>query len=100
LKLHSGERSGDTWWDEKTPWSFTAACCCGFGLDTERSRERRSIHFGEWGALLEHRFSFLELLTASQMSDISKWAVWLGRLSLEKISRETNGQLKRVRNPL
>jgi len=86
--------------DEKTPWSFTAACCCDFGLDTEHSRERRCYHFGDNGAPLEYRLSLLKPLTTPKVSDTRKWAVWLGRLSLEKISRETNGQLKRVRNPL
>ena len=32
--------------------------------------------------------------------DIVRRAVWLGRLTLETISRVTNDQLKRVRNPL
>ena len=42
----------------------------------------------------------LEITNGVRASDIRRWAVWLGRLSLEKISRETNGQLRRVRNPL
>ena len=33
------------------------------------------------------------------MSDTRRWAVWLGRLTLETISRVTKGRLKRVRNP-
>jgi hypothetical protein len=47
---------------------------------------------------MEHRLSPLKSLTA-EMSDTRRWAVWLGRLTLEKVSRVTNGQLKRVRNP-
>ena len=29
LNLQSGERAGIRHWEEKTPWSFTAACSCG-----------------------------------------------------------------------
>ena len=35
----------------------------------------------------------------NMLSDTRRWAVWLGRLTLETISRVTNDQLKRVRNP-
>jgi hypothetical protein len=43
---------------------------------------------------------FSEIANGTRVSDTRKWAVWLGRLTLEKISRVTHGQLKRVRNPL
>ncbi len=48
---------------------------------------------------MEYRPFLLKPLTALIVSDIRRWAVWLGRLTLEKISRVTNDQLKRVRNP-
>ena len=60
----AGEQSGVAQWEEKTPWSFTAACCCGFELDTECSRERRCRNLGYGGAILEYRLSFLRSLTA------------------------------------
>ena len=48
---------------------------------------------------MEHRLSFSSSLTALIASDTGWWAVWLGRLTLERVSRVTYGQLKRVRNP-
>tara|TARA_Y100000310_G_scaffold191525_1_gene191502 strand:+ start:1194 stop:1358 length:165 start_codon:yes stop_codon:yes gene_type:complete len=28
LKALTGEKAGDTKWEAKTLWTFTAACCC------------------------------------------------------------------------
>ena len=46
VNLQDGERSVIHYWEEKTPWSFTAACSCYILLDAERSWERRDLILG------------------------------------------------------
>lgn len=41
---YSDEQSEDFYREEKTLWSFTAACCCGTTSDAECSWEPLCIH--------------------------------------------------------
>lgn len=47
---------------------------------------------------MRHRLPMAGPLTPER-GDSSRWAVWLGRHALEKISRAPKGRLRRVRNP-
>ena len=95
------EQSTDSQREEKTPWSFTAACRWDMVVDAECRREPFDSNLsGDWGrrpwntALLQ-----LCLLPALRRWDNGRWAVWLGRHPLEKISRGPKDRLRRVRNP-
>ena len=86
--------------EEKTLWSFTAACCCDLGVVAECSWEPSTVFLREH---LRHQCNTsLQLLCRlpGLSRDTGRWAVWLGRHPLEKISRGLKGRLKWVRNPL
>jgi len=50
----AGEQSGVAQWEEKTPWSFTAACSCDSVMDAEYRQERRCCTSGCSGATVEY----------------------------------------------
>jgi hypothetical protein len=56
---------------------------------------------GSCGATMEHYpFTRVYLTRGNAREDKFRWAVWVGRLSWEKIAQLPQGQLKRNRNPL
>ena len=55
VNLQDGERSVKHRWEEKTPWSFTAACSWHTLFHAECSWERRRHSFGNDWAFMEHQ---------------------------------------------
>lgn len=71
-------------------------------LDWMRSIERsdETLLAGEVDATVKYfPFNLVRLTRREHGVDISRWAVWLGRHRLEKISSLTKGELKRDRTP-
>ena len=96
---HPGEQSRDTQREEKTLWSFTAACCWAAGIDAERSWEPSKPPLrGWWRRQWNTSLRCLQLSAPQTGRDNGRWAVWLGRHAREKIARAPKGQLNADRN--
>ena len=99
VNLPPGEQSRDTQREEKTLWSFTAACCWVTGIDAERSWETSKPPLrGWWSRQWNTSLQCLQLLMHQTVHNTSRWAVWLGRHAHEKISWAPKGQLNADRN--
>jgi hypothetical protein len=101
VNLPLGEKAKNFQRGEKTPWSFTAACCWNRVMIAECKWEplypRPS---GAWGRRqCNTTLSWLYFLPEHQLWNNGRWAVRLGRHALEKVSRAPKSQLRRVRNP-
>ena len=95
---YSDEQSEDFYREEKTLWSFTAACCCDMIMIAESSWEPLCMCF--WARDRQKCNTSLSLLCRSpEVRDTGRWAVWLGRHPLEKVSRGPKGRLRWVRTP-
>ncbi len=96
-----GEQSRDSQREEKTPWSFTAAYCWDIVVDAERRWEPLIPVFPGTGVGDNGTPPIHDSISNQGLDlwDNGRWAVWLGRHALEKISRAPKGQLRRVRNP-
>ena len=96
-----GEQSTNSQRDKKTPWSFTAARRWGMAVIAERRREPSiPVPPGAGGGNVgtppfRNRVSHQR----QRRWNNGRWAVWLGRHPLEKISRGPKGRLRRDRNP-
>ena len=78
VNLQSGERAGTRYWEEKTPWSLTAASASVMVYHAEYRWERRSALPGAWSA------SGIPSLVncngnSAYAEDRCWWAVWVGR---------------------
>jgi hypothetical protein len=87
--------------EEKTPWSFTAACCWDMVVIAECRRELLISVSLETGGGDLGTPPFCNCVSYRRLVrwDNCRWAVWLGRHPLEKISRGPKDQLRRDRNP-
>ena len=83
------EQSTDSQREEKTPWSFTAACRCGLAVDAECRREPLTPISPGIGIGANGTPPFYNRVSHRRLWcwDNDWWAVWLGRHPLEKISR-------------
>ena len=101
VNLPLGEKAKNFQRGEKTPWSFTAACCWDRVTIAECKWEPlypRSS--GAWGRQqCNTTLSWLYFLPERMLRNNGRWAVRLGRHALEKVSRAPKSQLRRVRNP-
>jgi|SaaInl4_200m_RNA_FD_contig_71_218038_length_2839_multi_19_in_0_out_0_1 hypothetical protein len=95
----SGVKARDLQREVKTPWIFTAACCCDVGFVVQCRWELLESLDESLDLDTDETPPFKTYVTNSgPPEDTSRWAVWLGRHPAEKVSVGPKGQLSGFRN--